>query len=202
MQIQFHQFNSFLQTPVSLSHREVLYIIMILKSSPLPSCYWGSGTVLWVIPASHYPAITNDNSLQIYGAHLYRQGSATMRWKDQCTSGRTIFSGSKTDVLKPPWYWHVCYKDCVALIVTTCFSHLPHRADSLCKGRRVETALPKVAQQGKEWLLARQSHMVAGAITKLVCLKWPLQSCHLSTLLAERVNGQWQAVRQDSKEED
>lgn len=38
--------NLILQTPVSLSHREVLYIIMILKSSPLPSHNWGSGIVL------------------------------------------------------------------------------------------------------------------------------------------------------------
>lgn len=104
-------------------------------------------------------------------------------------------SDSKMMFLKPQWCWNVWYKCYTAIILISYFFHLPKELTNFAKERE-GTALSTIIQQGKELVPGWQPCIIVCSIIEIGCLKWSLQSCNLSKLLAENVEGQWQAVRQ------
>lgn len=144
--------------------------------------------MLWAPPASHY-LITNNTSENLW---YMEQGLKFSQIERQASL--LLLSLISTEQMLTLWA-----KCCVAVTVMACFSH-PTEFTHFSEEKKSGESFARGHSSEKGGLRPGKCHQ--WGISKPVCLKWPWPSCHLSTLLAEWVNGQWQAGRQDSKGED
>lgn len=138
------------------------------------------------------------NSWSYYDTHLTDEGSRLRDDKIDAQVDNPDFSDSEMILWTPQWCWNASYLCCLASVLMRHFSHPPMEPTHFVEEKpSQECCFAKGAPSKGRWQsLIGQACILVWPVTKMGCLKWPWQGCHLSTSLAERVDGQWQAGRQ------